>query len=178
MKKLAMCLAAMMAVTGVMAAENVIKSFSFASKKDISAWGSPKTYLKYDMTYADGVATLSIKEAIAEPKSAMQVMPFYNQGFKKGMSYKITGTLKSNAEAQVRFCIQLSGAPYSAFPFAPGKGKWWTIKLQPNEAKDFTIDFQPQEDITALCRVPGIHITAKSGTVVEFSNFKVIEVQP
>ena len=179
MKKLAMCLAALMAVTGVMAAENVLKSFAFTDKKDFAAWGSPKTYPKYELTFANGAATLTVKEAIAEPKSALQVMPLYKLGFKKGVAYKITGTVKSNVAINVNFCVQLSGTPYTPFPFTPDKkGVWWTVKLQPNEAKDFTIDFLPQEDISALCRTPGIHVMPKTGTVLEFSNFKVIEVLP
>lgn len=178
MKKFAVCLAFMMAVTCVMAAENVIKTFAFSDKKDFAAWGSPKTYLSYDLTFADGVAKLSIKDTIAEPKSALQVMPLYKQGFKKGVSYKITGTVKCNVAQAVRFHIQLSGAPYTTFPFGAKNRPDHMVKLQPDVAYNFSFDFVPQEDITALCRTPGIHVTAKAGTVMEFSNFKVIEVQP
>ena len=178
MKKFAVCLAAMMAVTGVMAAENVLKSFTFTDKKDFSAWGSKNTYPSYEVTCADGVAKVTVKEAVAAPKSALQVMPLYKQGFKKGVTYKITGTMKANVEQLVRFHIQLSGAPYTVFPFGAKKTTGQVVKLQPDVPYNFSFEFVPQEDISALCRTPGIHVNAKSGLVLECTNFKVIEVQP
>ena len=178
MKKFAVCLAFMMAVTCVMAAENVIQNFAFASKNDFAAWAPKKTYPAYDVAVADGVAKVTVKEVAEGAKTGLQLMPFYKQGFKKGVTYKVTGTIKASEALTVRLCIQLSGAPYTAFKQADG-ATWRKISLKPGEAQDFVILFVAPEDITALCRIPGIHTdTVKAGTVIECSNFKVIEVQP
>ncbi len=178
MKKMMLCMVAVMAMSCAMAAENVIQSLAFASKKDFAAWAPKKTYPAYDVAVADGVAKVTVKEVAEGAKTGFQLMPFFKQGFKKGVTYKVTGTIKSNEALTVRLCIQLSGAPYTPFKQKDG-ATWRRLQLKPGEAQNFEIQFVAPEDITALCRVPGIHTdAAKAGTVIECSNFKVIEVLP
>ena len=177
MKKLLVCAAAVMAFSCVMAAENVIYSFAFNSKKEFNAWASKAAYPAYEISFADGVAKLTVKDAAAGGKGGFQVMPFFNQGFKKGVTYKVTGMLKSSEAVRIQLCIQLSGSPYTVYPMT-NNSKWCVLKMQPGVAQDFALEFTAPEDISAICRTPGIHTgPMKTGTVLECSNFKVIEVQ-
>lgn len=176
MKKMLLSLAAVLAVGSAMAAENVIHSFPFTKANEFSAWGSKKFYTGQKVTVADGVAKLTVGEVIGTPKTGFQIMVLYRQGFKKGVTYKITGTIKSSQAVRANVCVQLSGAPFTAF-FQTSKSKWTAVSLKPGEAQNFTVEFTAPEDITSICRAPGIHTgPLKPGTVVECSNVKVIEV--
>ena len=167
MKKLLMlCLVGMAAAA--MAAETPIE---LKTKKNIIAWGSKKYYETVNVTVENGVAKVAVGKTVPDAKPDPYQFGALTKSLKGGVNYKLTFTVKSNANVRLGYTVLLSQKPWTHIA-----KKVRRAELTADTPQTLEVQFTPQEDIAGWVRVPGLSAVLKEGQTLELSDVKLAEM--
>ncbi len=142
-----------------------------ANLQTSGAW-SPKE-VSFVKTFEKGIVSINVKTNKAKQTNPfnIQFMSVYNGGFKAGVKYQVSITVKADNAFPLEALIQMNKPNWTSLNTK-------RVNLAKGVAQTIVLDFSVKADTKDSYRVPMLALgSAPAGTKIEISNLKFVELK-